>query len=117
MEKEEEIIEQLKQISLKLDALNNREEDKNFQLDMLKVQVRQSNVIMLITLFVSIAVSFSVTLLAVSMTGIVSEELLSLWRNTVFLQYLVAVAIFGVLLYIIDYLQMKDIDKLKPKKK
>jgi len=116
MEKEEEIVEQLKQISSKFDALNKNEEDKTFQLNMLEVQVKQSNIVMLLTVVVSVSVSFFVGYLTVLLTGVVPTSILDVLPWTIGLMDLVFVGIFSVIWLILHRLIMKQIDSLRPKK-
>ncbi len=113
---EKEIIEQLKQISSKLDALKDTEETKNFQLDMLKVQVTQNNVIMLLSVVISISISFFIAYLTVSLTVDIPKEVLEILLMVIGLQILVLIGIICFIWVILNHLLLNKIDKLRPKK-
>jgi hypothetical protein len=68
---ENETVELLKEISAKLTDLNNKKEDRLFQLKMLDMQVRQNNVVFMISVIVSVGISFLVAYLSVTLTGVI----------------------------------------------
>ena len=115
-DKEKEVIEQLKQISSKLDALNNKEETENFQLDMLKVQVKQNNIVMLLTVVVSITVSFFISLVTVALTTNIPKEIFTIVGLAIGFEILVLIVVFCVIWIILNHLMLNKIDKLRPKK-
>jgi len=115
MDYENQVIEQLKQISSKLDALNNKKEERDFQVNVLKIQVKQGNIVMLLTTVVSIAVAFLVGYFTVIMTGIIPTEISNIVVWALAIQYFVMIGIVSVIGLSMNYLMMKQIDTLKNK--
>jgi hypothetical protein len=115
-DKKGEIVELLKQISSKLDVSGGKKEDKDFQLDMLKIQVVQTNAVMFLTIAVSVAVSFYVSFVVVSLTVDIPREILDILWKVLASEVALLVVLFAIIWLILNYLLVGKIDKLRPKK-
>jgi len=111
--REKETVELLKEISSKLDVLNDKKEDRLFQLKMLDLQVRQNNLVFLLAMVVSVGVSFLVAYLSVAFTGVIPASLTNFVAAVIGLMYVIFVISFIVVWIMIHFVIVSRINKLR----
>ena len=112
-DKDKETVELLKEISAKLTALNDKRDDRNFQKKALKIQVKQGNIAMLISVVISVVVSFFIAFYTVSLTVDIPREVFNFVLYSGAIMTFVIIGVFCLMWWLVSYLQMREIDKLK----
>ncbi|MGD0994830.1 MAG: hypothetical protein ABR909_04810 [Candidatus Bathyarchaeia archaeon] len=110
----EETVKLLKEISSKLDNLNDKKDDRDFQLEMLKVQTKQNSFIFFISVLVSFTASVFIAFFTVAFTvPNIPTSIVNLAFRLVVFVWLISDVIFFIIWFLIRYMQNREIDKLK----
>jgi hypothetical protein len=110
-----ETVALLKEISGKLTVLNDKKEDRLFQLKMLDLQIRQNNVVVLITVVVSIGISFLVTYLSITLSGVIPSSQINALFQVIVLMLIVFVIAFIIFWTLLHNEMIRKLNKLRDK--
>ncbi len=110
---DKETVKLLKEISSKLSDLNDKNDDRLFQLKMLDLQVRQTNVVFLLTVVVSVGISFVVAYLSVTLSGAIPSSEDNFLANAMEAMYVIFFVAFIMIWYSIHFATVKRINRLR----